>query len=288
MVSLYNHFHLRKATSHRFFCSVATLLCLLFIDEKTTAQSDAGARASAMAGTALSNEDVWSGFHNQAGLAHLEGLSAGVFVENRFAMKELGDKGLTIAMPFRNSAIGINYRSLGYSAFSNSKAGLAYSMKLAEKFSLGIQLNYHAVRIGENYGNANTVSFEGGFLYKMTDKLSIAGHIFNPTRAKLADFNDERIPSLMRFGLGYKFSEKVRMNAEVRKASDAKASLRAAIEYWVIEPLAIRAGFGTDPARYTFGFGYRLKEFQLDVAAGYHLMLGFTPQLSLTYSMSKK
>lgn len=266
---------------------VVLLLCA-FSADSLYGQNDAGARAAAMAGTSLSNEDVWCGFHNQAGLAHLEGFSAGVFAENRFAMKELGDKGLTIAMPFRNSAFGLNYRSFGYSAFSNSKAGLAYAMKLAEKFSLGIQLNYHTLRIGENYGSTNTISVEGGFLYKMTDKLSIAAHIYNPTRAKLADFNDERIPSLMRFGLGYKFSEKVRMNAEVRKSSDSKASLRAAIEYWVIEPLAIRAGFGTDPARYTFGFGYRLKDFQLDVAAGYHLLLGFTPQLSLTYSMGKK
>ncbi len=268
--------------------TVFVLFCAFCFSNTIFSQSDAGARAAAMAGTSLSNEDVWSGFHNQAGLAHIESFSAGVFAENRFAMKELGDKGLTLALPFRNSAFGLNYRSFGYSAFSNSKAGLAYAMKLAEKFSLGIQLNYHSLRIGENYGTANTISIECGFLYKMTDKLSIAAHIYNPTRAKLADFNDERIPSLMRFGLGYKFSEKVRMNAEVRKSSDAKASLRAAIEYWVIEPLAIRAGFGTDPARYTFGFGYRLKDFQLDVAAGYHLMLGFTPQLSLTYSMSKK
>lgn len=252
------------------------------------AQNDPGASVAAMAGTCLGNHDVWSGFHNQAGLAHLESFSAGVFAENRFAMKELGDKGISIGMPVRNGAFGINYRSFGYSAFSNSKAGLAYAMKLTEKFSLGVQLNYHAIRIGENYGKAQTFSIEGGFLYQMSEQLSVAGHIYNPTRAKLAEFNDERIPSLFRFGLGYKFSDKVRMNAEVRKASDAKANLRVGLEYWVIEPLAVRAGFGTDPARYSFGFGYCLKDFQLDVAAGYHLLLGFTPQLSLTYSVNKK
>jgi hypothetical protein len=284
LISFYTHNRMK------FFSVLRILVCVMWIGIGTTAraQNDAGANVAAMAGTGLSNQDVWSGFHNQAGLAHLESFSAGVFAENRFAMKELGDKGVAIGLPVRNGAFGINFRSFGYSAFSNSKASLAYAMKLTDKFSLGVQLNYHAIRIGENYGKAQTFSVEGGFLYQMTEQLSVAGHVYNPTRAKLAEFNDERIPSLFRFGLGYKFSDKVRMNAEVRKASDAQANLRVGLEYWVIEPLAVRAGFGTDPARYTFGFGYRLKDFQLDVAAGYHLLLGFTPQLSLTYSMAKK
>jgi hypothetical protein len=284
LVTLYTY----RPFHHLHVLRILVCATLMGIFSSANAQNDAGANVAAMAGTGLSNHNVWSGFHNQAGLAHLESFSAGVFVENRFAMKELGDKGITIGLPVRNGAFGINYRSFGYSAFSNSKAGLAYAMKLTDKFSLGVQLNYHAIRIGENYGTAQTFSIEGGFLYQMSEQLSVAAHIYNPTRAKLTEFNDERIPSLFRFGLGYKFSDKVRMNAEVRKASDAKANLRVGLEYWVIEPLAIRAGFGTDPARYTFGFGYRLKDFQLDVAAGYHLLLGFTPQLSLTYSMNKK
>lgn len=284
MVTLYTYRPFQISSVLRILVCAA----LTGIFSYANAQNDAGANVAAMAGTGLGIQDVWSGFHNQAGLAHLESFSAGVFAENRFAMKELGDKGVTIGLPVRNGAFGINYRSFGYSAFSNSKAGLAYAMKLTDKFSLGVQLNYHAIRIGENYGKAQTFSIEGGFLYQMSEQLSVAGHIYNPTRAKLAEFNDERIPSLFRFGLGYKFSDKVRMNGEVRKASDAKANLRVGLEYWVIEPLAIRAGFGTDPARYTFGFGYRLKDFQLDFAAGYHLLLGFTPQLSLTYSMNNK
>lgn len=252
------------------------------------AQESAGASASAMGGAYLVMTDVWSGFHNQAGLADLKALSAGVHYENRFSMNELSDKGVVVAAPFGIHAAGISYRSFGYELFSSSKTSLAYSIKLSDKFSAGMQFNLHSIRLGENYGRQSTLSVEGGFLYKMNEKVSIAAHVYNPTRAKLTGFNDERIPSMIRAGAGYRFSEKVILTAEVRKPSDAGASVRAGLEYYVADALALRLGIGSDPSQYAFGFGWKLKTFRLDVAAGYHQVLGFSPQVSLTYIMDKK
>jgi hypothetical protein len=264
------------------------VLLLMLTTLKLNAQNTPGARAAGLGGSYLVMYDAWSAMHNQAGLVHLTGISAGVFYENRFGLNELSDKGAVVAMPLGNSAFAVSYKSFGYSSFSTSKTSLAYALKLTDKFSFGLQFNYHNTRIAENYGNASGISFEGGFLYKMNDKLSLAGHLYNPTRAKLSDFNDERIPSLLRLGAGYRFSEKVSVTSEVRKASDAKASVRAGLEYQLIEQLALRAGFGSSPSHYSFGFGWKLKTFQLDVATGYHLVLGFTPQVSLTYVPGRK
>jgi len=252
------------------------------------AQDTPGARAIGLGGSAIVLDDVWSGFHNQAGLVYLKGLSAGVFYENRFSLNELATRGAIVALPFGNNAFSLSYKSFGYSAFSNSKASLAYALKMSEKFSGGIQINYHSFRIGENYGTQQTVSFEGGFQYKMTSKLTLGAHIYNPTRAKIADFNDERIASVLRAGAGYKFSEKLQLLGEVRKASDSDAGLRLGIEYWPVEQIAVRGGFGSEPSMYSFGFGWKLKTFQVDAAASFHQVLGFSPQLSLTYNGSKK
>jgi long-subunit fatty acid transport protein len=158
---------------------------------------------------------------------------------------------------------------------------------LSEKFSAGLQFNLHTIRLGENYGARTGFSVDGGFLYQMNEKVSIAGHISNPTRAKIADFNDERLPTIIRAGAGYRFSKKVILTAEVRKASDADASVRVGLEYQLADPFVLRAGFGTGPSQYAFGFGWRTKYFQLDVASGYHLVLGFSPQISLTYRLVK-
>ncbi len=252
------------------------------------AQGIAGARATAMSGVSLGLQDVWSGFHNQANLVSLSGVSAGVFAENRFDIKQLGDKGLVAALPFRHSAVGITYRSFGYHAYRNSKFGIAYAIELAEKFALGVQMNYHQIQFGQHYGRTGALSVEGGFIYRMTQQLNIAVHITNPTRAKLDSYNDVRLPTLLRMGLGYLFSEKVYTAMEVRKSDMGRAAIHAAIEYSPIAQFFLRGGVSTEPSGYSFGFGYRWTEWQGDIAAGYHPVLGFTPQLSITHGLQKQ
>ncbi len=271
-----------------FMEAFAAVLLLILSAQLGFSQNSPGARAAAMGGAYLVMHDVWSSLHNQGGLVYLDGISAGVFYENRFGLTELSDRGAVVAMPVGNSAFGLSYHTFGYSSFSTSKTSLAYALKLTDKFSFGLQFNYHNTRIAENYGKASSLSVEGGFLYKMNDRISLAGHISNPNRARLSDFNDERIPTTLRIGVGYRFSERVILTGEIRKASDATPSLRAGVEYIIVEQFALRAGFGSTPAQYSFGFGWKLKTFQLDVATGYHIVLGFTPQLSLTYAVGKK
>lgn len=268
------------------FIRVYAVVCVFMVSLSGYAQNTPGARTTAMGGSAILNEDVWSGFHNQAGLVHLEGVSAGAFYENRFTISELSDKGALVAMPLGNSSFALSYRSFGYSAFSNSKAGLAYALKLNEKFSFGLQFNYHSVRIADNYGSTNNISFEGGFLYRYNTKLSLAAHVTNPTRAQIADFNNERIPSIIRIGAGYKFTDKVILNAEVKKPSNTDISVHSGLEYWVANQIALRVGFNTLNT-FSFGFGWKAKSLQVDAAASFNSVLGFTPHISLTYSGKK-
>lgn len=256
---------------------------MLFQVQGPFAQNAPGARASGMGGSYLVMQDVWSAVHNQAGLVYSESVQAGIFYENRFGLKELSDKGIVASMPFRKGAFGISYRSFGYSGYNLSRAGLAYAMRLGEKLSAGIQFNYLTTRLGENYGTNSGISVEAGFLYQMSEKISLAAHLYNPNRTKLSDYNDERFPSRMRFGAGYRFGEKVILTGEVQKPSDSHATVRAGLEYLPAKNMAIRAGLGTDPAQYTFGFGYKINAFQIDAATGYHLVLGFTPQISITF-----
>ncbi len=268
------------------FTRLFSFLLLTFFCVDISSQNTPGARPTSMGGCAVVNEDVWGTFHNQASLVHIEAISAAVFYENRFMLKELSDRGATLAVPLKNSAFGLSYRSFGYNAFNHAKAGLSYALKLSSKFSFGIQFNYHTLRLGENYGTTTKISFEGGFLYRYNTKLSLAAHVLNPTRTQIADFNNERLPTLLRLGAGYKFSDKVVLNAEVKKPSDAAASIHGGLEYWVANEVAIRVGFNSLNT-FSFGFGWKLKMLQIDAAAGFNSVLGFTPQISITYSGKK-
>lgn len=247
-----------------------------------------GARSAGIAHASVTLNDIWAIHHNQAGLAFLDNPSASVYYENRFMIKEMGLSSVAFAMPTKTGTFGIVYHNFGYSQYAETKFGLAYARKLSEKLSAGIQLNYNTLRLGDIYGKNQALTAEIGVRAQLTDELTFGAHVYNLNRARLANYNNEYIPTIMRLGADYKISKKVFIAAEAQKDIDHKIIFKSGIEYHIIDAIFIRAGISTNPVLNTFGFGLNLKNLQLDVAASYHQVLGFSPQLSLTYIFSKQ
>lgn len=257
------------------FCSVQAV---------ATDNPPLGARIQGMGGcgTAL-HADVWGVQNNQASIANLESFQAAIFYESRFMVSELGMKALAVGMPTKHGSFGLNVNSFGYSQYSETKAGFAYARKLGERFSMGVQIDYFNTRIGENYGSSSTVGGEIGILAEPVKNLTVGLHLFNPTRSRLNGNLDERIPTVMRFGMAYKFSEQVFIIAEAEKDVDFKTTFRGGIEYRPLPAFYIRAGAASNPGLVAMGFGVALKKFRLDVASSFHAQLGFSPSVGLQY-----
>ena len=87
----------------------------------------------------------------------------------------------------------------------------------------------------------------------------------------------------MRFGGSYKFSEKALLSSELEKNVGLTTIFKAGLEYHIVEQVFLRGGIASNPTLSSFGFGFKLKQWQVDVASSYHQVLGFTPQVSLVY-----
>jgi len=246
-----------------------------------------GGRSAGMGNASVTLNDLWAIHNNQAGLAGIKNISAGIYYENLYGLKELGLKAGVVELPTKSGVFGLSMSYFGYSQYNESKIGLAYAKSLGTKFSVGVQLDYLGIHIGENYGNTSAVAAEIGLLYKISKKLNIGAHIYNPTRAKIANYNNERVPTVFRLGLSYIFSDKVIVAAETEKDIQYNAAFKAGIEYHPVKQFYFRAGISTDPVLDAFGFGLELKNFNLDFAATYHQTLGFTPQVSIIFHKSE-
>jgi len=243
-----------------------------------------GARPAGMANAVLNTTDIWSAFHNQAGLAHIENFTAGAFYENKFLISEMAYTGIGMASPLGAGTIGLTYANFGFSVYGESKLGLSYGLKLSEKFSIGVQANYHNTVIqAENYGSTNTFTAELGLRLEVSEKVSLAAHIFNPTRSQLNEYNDERLPTILRFGAQYNISDELLVTGEVEKDIDETGLVRAGIEYQPVDILYIRLGASSQPSLFAFGLGINLGQFQFDLASTYHSVLGYSPQVSLSF-----
>jgi len=248
-----------------------------------------GARSAGMghASVALWG-DLWCAHNNQAGLAFVREVQAGVYYENRFLVKALSMKAGAAAIPVKRGTFGLEVNSFGYSQYAEGKYGLSYAMPFGEKFAAAVQLDYLTTRIGENYGSNGVPSAELGFVAQPVSNLRFGAHFYNPIRSKLAAFDDERVPTIMRIGATYIFSEKVFISAEVEKDMDFKPVIRGGLEYRPIKELYLRAGGGSNPGSSSFGFGMQLKQFRLDIASTFHSVLGFTPQVGLQYGIGER
>jgi len=242
-----------------------------------------GGRSAGMANAAVTLYDFWAVSHNQAGLALEEDMAAGFYYENRFGIKELGLGAGAFVMPTHAGVFGLNFTHFGYSQYNESKVGLAYARSFGENLSAGIQLNYLSTRIAEDYGINHSFTFEAGAIYQLIENLYVGAHLFNPVKAKIGDYADERIPTIFRFGMSYLFSERVMVVLETEKDINKPYNFKLGIEYQVADPIYVRGGIGTDNNQNAFGVGIYLGNFKIDIASSYHKALGYSPQFSMIY-----
>jgi hypothetical protein len=240
-----------------------------------------------MANASACNIDAW-GYHNNPGaLGQVESITAGVSYENRFLLKELQSQGFAVVIPLKVGVISVGGHLYGYNQFRSFKGGLGYSMKLADKFYAGVQLNYQGIRLSQNYGSTNSMTAEAGIYGEITDNWSFGVSVFNLGRAKLSEFQDDRYSTVMRIGSVYKFSDKFLLSGEFEKDLEHDLRFKSGLEYQVIDNFFVRGGFATAPVEVTFGFGYKFKQVQLDLGSAYHQILGWSPHFSLVFQAKK-
>jgi len=244
----------------------------------------AGARSAGMANASVTLSDIWSTNQNQAGLGYLTAPAVGIYYENRFAVKELSLKSGSFAYPTKSGVLALSVSQFGYDKYNENTVGLAYAKSFGKVLSIGLQLDYMQTHIAEDYGSKGTAVAEFGLIAQPIKNLAIGAHVYNPTRSKIADYDDEKVPTIMRLGLSYNFSQKVILAIETEKDLKNDAIFKAGLEYTIVENLYFRAGIASNPLKNTFGLGYAYKRFKIDFAFSTHRVLGMTPHLSLIYS----
>lgn len=244
----------------------------------------AGARGIGMGNANLTLQDIHSGFNNQAGLAYLDGFSGAAFVENRFLLEELQLATIGIAQATNSGTVGLVLQYFGFEAYNEQKIGLNYSRQLFDKLAIGAQFDFLSTRVKE-YGNASAVTFEMGLQYEILDKLTTGIHVFNPIRATLGN---ENLPSILQIGLTYQVADYLTISGAVEKNTVLPTTAKIGLEYQIVEKIQVRVGMNSNPNRLSFGVGYLVNQLQLNVAATYHDVLGFSPSLGFRFAPKKQ
>ncbi|MDR2026588.1 MAG: hypothetical protein LBQ01_03400 [Prevotellaceae bacterium] len=273
-----------------FFC----LLCI-FICIHGTSYADGGlylfpkgAKATGTGKNGLLNVDVWAVYNNQAALAAIENVSAGVHYENRFVMNQLGISAGVFVLPALTGTFGFDIAHMGVEDYGETRIGVGYGKKLAKRLSLGVQFNYHLLSFASGYPDFYTFTGEVGLIAEPLDNLFIGAHVFNPTFSKLNSIYEDPVPVTFELGTGYRIAGKLMLTAEIEKERNDDMSPRFGIDYSLFKSMSLRSGVSFNPVEICFGIGWTAKKrLSLDFAFYHHEILGYSPQISLSYSFGK-
>ena len=244
-----------------------------------------GARGGSYGAIKSIHRDVLAMYGNQAGLAFIETFEIYGAAEKRFNTEGLNFYSMVAAMPTSMGTFGATIQYHGFEQFNEQLIGVAYGRKLLEQLALGAQFDFLQVSI-PSYGRTSTFTAEIGVQSQIVESLRLGFHIYNPFEIKWLD--QETLPTVFTVGLVYQPTNKVGVMAELEKIADFRENIKFGIEYALVEELALRVGFNTNPSLVTFGVGYALTSgLSFDMGSSIHQELGFSPLGGVGYKSAK-
>ena len=268
-----------------------------------------GARAAALgnASVALAGE-VWSMGNNVAGLAEIQRPSVGFYAENRYFSSALNVGALTVALPLgrasempgaatgtaptpaaarawaRNGVVAFEAQRFGGALYNETRLGAGYAYRFGQ-ISLGARADVLQVSI-EGLGSRRVVlGTLGGQIEVVPQRLSFGASLYNISQTKLASYQNERVPTVLKAGLAYRPSAQVLLVVETEKDVERNANFKAGLEYRPVPALAARLGLASLTEQASAGIGVLAGAFQLDYAAAFQQALGFSQHLSVSRSL---
>lgn len=211
----------------------------------------------------------------------VNGIGFGVYYLNSGTMKRTDESGRELG------TFGVSYADLNLSGAMRVGDGLA--------IGVGLQALYGSIDTFFAMGLAGNV----GAIYELPVEGLTAGLAARNLGLQLKAFQDSLDPLPLDFslGLGYQPNPALRIALDARKPIDNRINVRAGVEGWVADILALRIGYdsygpdlrsggGTDIlAGVTTGLGFRWQGYELDYCFIPMVELGVAHRLSLAFSL---
>ncbi len=264
------------------------LLLTLFIYSISFAQNginQLGAKPAGMGYTYAAMNDKWSQFNNPGGMAYVNEMAVYAAFENKYAITGLNSLGAAFVSNIGIGTAGVSAFRFGDDLYNEQILSATYSNKFGIA-GLGVRANYVQYTI-EEFGTKGAITLDFGGVAQITELIRFGAYVRNINQAKLAELNDERIPTLLNTGLAFLPMEKLTLAVEVENDIDLEASFKVGLEYRFLEKFYARTGIKTNEFTNYFGLGFISQKLQIDYALTRDQVLGFSHQASLAYIIKK-
>jgi hypothetical protein len=225
-------------------------------------------------------------FSNCSGLAQAGYPSAVFFYTNLFGMKELAHASFSAVVPTPIGYFGAGMINFGNETYREQSLLLSYNRSTGSKFYWGCNLHYMKLQI-DRYGSDFSIVLDAGWLLKITSNFQWGFCAGNITRSNLSS-GSKPLPQTFAMGFSYQPIAPAIFNLDFFKETTFPMELRAGIEYYLFQRIALRSGFSTAPTQFSAGFGLLLSVVEIDYAIATHADLGLTHYFSVQFPVKKQ
>lgn len=245
-----------------------------------------GARSQSLGGVSVVLGDCWAVYGNQAGLAEVDHFEFGGSFQSRFLINELSLISFVGVVPTQKSVFGFSHYQFGSAPFRQTQTGFAFAHSLNPAIHLGVRFSYYQFLIFEDQRSVASAGIDLGAQYKISGQFILGFHFANPYQTKVKTYsNGLKLPSIVRVGVGQRFSDQFFVAAELENRFDRNLVARSGMEYSLKNRIFFRGGVSGRPLCISGGLGFRAAKLVFDLSTSYHQVLGNSPSVSFQYQI---
>ena len=238
------------------------------------------ARSEGLGGAGVTLSGIESAIHNPAvGTNGASGIMATSFMP--FATPGLSSA--TILGTHQLSTdqwMSASLSNYGTGAYRHTSLRLGYARSVLPHLNISIEFA-GGIEEFEGYGRSASIGYAIGLFHRISDKLALAARIADPIPIPV------RIPASPEFVIGLRYSpmKSVALYCDIGKEGFYKMRLKTGIEHTVFDVITLRCGISTNPSKFHFGTAVNCtRRINVAMAMSYHLTLGFSPSIDITFT----
>jgi hypothetical protein len=221
---------------------------------------------------------------NPAMLPYQKSLTASIFMQKRFMLRELGSISISLCAPIHHDGVSVLLQQSGNGDFKEKTVGVGYGKRFGN-VTAGVDFRYINLLIGNN-AKLSTIYIAPVALFSITTDFSLFVKAANPHLFSQRS-TAMRPASSYSIGAGWQISSAVYAGVETVKEEKTPLAVTTSLLYSFSNRCGLALSWCVDTNEPFISFTCNFGTFKSETGSGFHSTLGLTPFAAMLFENSK-
>ncbi len=238
-----------------------------------------GAQAAGVGDVGVAHVNGAEGlFWNPASVVFGKKVSLFLAYDRPFALAALERQAVAVSVRWGRQGAGGTYEGFGFSLYREQVFGGVYGVRVLDRVGLGVRVRSLALTVSGRESRRWLV-FDLGMRVLLNDVIDWGVAAWNVSGVRTGVLGQGG-----QMGVMIRVVEGAYLLASVQKEAGMPTGFGVGVAHDVAKALVLRVGIGSQPERFSAGFGLRHGWFEIDYAGIGHTLLGLSHRMSLHMS----